>query len=65
MHEKGNLEAHIAVLQAEHRALDAQITETHHTNGNQLLMQRLKKRKLSLRDEIIRLSAMLQPDIIA
>ena len=32
---------------------------------NQLQLQRLKKRKLMLKDEIIKLKALLLPDIIA
>jgi hypothetical protein len=33
--------------------------------GDQLQVQRLKKRKLSLKDQIIRLEDQLTPDIIA
>lgn len=53
-------------LRAEHRDLDTAI------NGlmsvvpcDQLALQRLKKRKLSLKDTIIRVESMLIEDIIA
>ena len=53
-------------LLSEHRDLDdviARLTETGVTN--QLQIQRMKKRKLALKDEIARLHALVLPDIIA
>ena len=53
-------------LRSEHRDLDdviRQLTET--SPFNQLQIQRLKKRKLSLKDQIIQLESKLLPDIIA
>ena len=53
-------------LLSEHRDLDDVITRI--TEGNhldQLQIQRLKKRKLILKDEIIKLKAFILPDIIA
>lgn len=53
-------------LRLEHRDLDdviAQIAETR--PFDQLQIQRLKKRKLSLKDQIIHLESRLIPDIIA
>ncbi len=54
----------IAVLEDEHRALDMRITNEAATI-DQLNRQRLKKRKLWLKDEIARLYDYLEPDIIA
>lgn len=56
----------LAQLQIEHRDLDdviAQITGT--GPFDQLQIQRLKKRKLWLKDQISRLESELLPDIIA
>ena len=60
------LKAKLAALRTEHRDLDdviARIVE----NGpfDQLQMQRLKKRKLLLKDQISRIESELLPDIIA
>ena len=53
-------------LQQEHRDLDAAIEALHHSPASDLLqLQRLKKRKLLLRDRIRRLEDQLTPDIIA
>ncbi len=50
----------------EHRDLDdAIIALVEQASYDQLKMQRLKKRKLVLRDIILRIEGMLQPDIIA
>ena len=60
------LKAKLQNLLSEHRDLDdviARLTETGVTN--QLQMQRMKKRKLALKDEIARLHAAVLPDIIA
>ena len=53
-------------LRSEHRDLDdviQQLTET--SPFNQLQIQRLKKRKLALKDQIAKLESKLLPDIIA
>lgn len=53
-------------LRSEHRDLDAAIAALEAAGTyNPLQVQRLKKRKLSLRDQIIRLENLLLPDIIA
>ena len=60
------ISARIVELQQEHRDLDDAIAALIDTGAfDQLQLQRLKKRKLGLKDEIIRLEAMLHPDIIA
>ncbi len=53
-------------LLSEHRDLDDVIGRLGEDGPmDQLQMQRLKKRKLLLKDEIIKLKALLLPDIIA
>ena len=56
----------LAKLQQEHRDLDAAIEALHHSPAPDLLrLQRLKKRKLQLRDRISFLEDQMTPDIIA
>jgi hypothetical protein len=56
----------LAALKSEHRDLDQVIAHIGDTDRfDQLQMQRLKKRKLALKDSIARLESMLLPDIIA
>lgn len=53
-------------LQLEHRDLDDVIQHLIETRPfDQLQIQRLKKRKLSLKDQISKLESKLLPDIIA
>ena len=53
-------------LQARHRALDARIDELHgFPYQNQILLQRLKKEKLRLKDAIERLKDEMIPDLNA
>ena len=60
------LQHQLAELESEHRDLDEVISRlSDGTPTNQLQIQRLKKRKLNLKDEITRLHAKLLPDIIA
>jgi hypothetical protein len=56
----------LALLKTEHRRLDEEI-ELLRTTGNcdQLELARMKKRKLSLKDEIQQLANRIVPDIIA
>lgn len=51
-------------LRAEHRTVDLAITELM-GSADMLRLQRLKKRKLIIRDRIAILESMLYPDIIA
>lgn len=53
-------------LRLEHRDLDDVIHHLQHMGAlEQLQLQRIKKRKLKLKDEIIRLENQLIPDILA
>ena len=52
-------------LRSEHRDLDTVIARLSDSLTDQLQVQRLKKRKLKLKDEITRLESRLVPDIIA
>ena len=66
MGELDTLRRRLAELETEHRDLDdviARIAET--PVHDRLQVQRLKKRKLRLKDEIARIRALLVPDIIA
>jgi len=63
---ENELKAQLAQLRQEHRDLDAAIEALHNSPGSDLLqVQRLKKRKLHLRDRIIQVEDQLTPDIIA
>lgn len=56
----------IATLESEHHDLDAVIERlAEDLPFDQLKLQRLKKRKLVLKDEITRLHSRILPDIIA
>ncbi len=64
--EERELRVQLARLQQEHRDLDAAIEALHNVPGSDLLqVQRLKKRKLVLRDRITFIEDQLTPDIIA
>ncbi len=54
------------LLEQEHRDLDASIGALLEQNNiDQLQVQRLKKRKLHLKDQIAELNDLIVPDIIA
>jgi hypothetical protein len=64
--EERELREQLARLQQEHRDLDAAISALAASPGSDLIqVQRLKKRKLILRDQIRMLEDQLTPDIIA
>ncbi len=64
--DERELRAQLARLQQEHRDLDAAILALESVPGSDILqIQRLKKRKLQLRDRIIVIEDELTPDIIA
>jgi hypothetical protein len=56
----------LAKLRAEHRVLDDEILALElQTTADQLLIRRLKKKKLALKDQITKIEDQLLPDIIA
>ena len=60
------LRTHLARLRQEHRDLDVAIDALQDSPGADLIqVQRLKKRKLELRDRITFIEDQLTPDIIA
>ncbi|NKB50390.1 MAG: DUF465 domain-containing protein [Alphaproteobacteria bacterium] len=64
--DKEELRQRLQALQSEHRDLDDVISRiSGEAPFDQLQIQRLKKRKLVLKDEISRLEDILLPDIIA
>jgi hypothetical protein len=64
--ERTTLERELQILHQEHRDLDAAIAALEGVESrDQLQIQRLKKRKLVLKDRIVLISGKLRPDIIA
>ncbi len=65
-HNDRDLREELVKLRSEHRLLDDEILALE-SNGtaDQLLIRRLKKRKLALKDQIIKIEDQLLPDIIA
>ena len=61
-----NLKHKLDKLKEDHRALDAEIEHLmEEPLYDQLAVQRLKKRKLLLKDEVLKIKRQLLPDIIA
>jgi hypothetical protein len=66
MNDDESTSEQLAILKAEHRALDSQIAALIAGGAaDQLELARLKKRKLRLKDEIERMRDRTVPDIIA
>lgn len=66
MNRQEVLRAELAQLRQEHRDLDDAITALHEqVNPDRLTLQRLKRKKLALKDKIQRLEDEILPDIIA
>lgn len=64
--DEAALRRRLEELEAEHRALDEEVKAlTMCGVVDQLKVMRLKRRKLSLKDEIFRVADILNPDIIA
>lgn len=66
MDEEKKIQKKISQLKKEHQALDDRILELSEKKvTDQLLMQRLKRKKLQLKDHIANLQSYLCDDIIA
>jgi hypothetical protein len=65
LEDQENLLRRMHELRSEHRDLDTVIFRMGDSIVDQLQLQRLKKRKLKLRDEITWIERKLVPDIIA
>ena len=64
--EIAELKVRLGTLKSEHRDLDEVIARVSEGGSfDQLMMKRLKKRKLMLKDQIAKLESQLVPDIIA
>ncbi|MBJ7485933.1 DUF465 domain-containing protein [Brevundimonas sp.] len=60
------LHAEVKLLRQEHADLDASIEALNHMPiPDQLMIARLKRKKLLLRDEIVKIESRILPDIIA
>lgn len=66
MGEDDLLKAELVLLRQEHAALELEIGEEEaRPSPDRLQIQRLKKRKLAVKDRIARIEDVLYPDIIA
>jgi len=65
MGEEERILEEIEALRKEHRSLDVMVENLGTSAFDQLQLQRLKKRKLMIKDKISHLEAELHPDIIA
>ncbi len=66
MEDIDELQDKLAELEREHRDLDLEIDRLVHTPPVDLLaIQRLKKKKLALKDQIAKIKSDILPDIIA
>ena len=64
--EEAALHARVKLLRQEHADLSASIDALIVSpQPDQLLIARLKRKKLALKDEILQIEAMILPDIIA
>ena len=64
--DQETLKRRLEELRSEHRDLDDVIGRiSEEAPFNQLQVQRLKKRKLQLKDEMAKIESLLLPDIIA
>ena len=64
--EINELRRRLEVLRSEHRDLDQVILRLEEKSDyDQLMMRRMKKRKLALKDQISALESAILPDIIA
>jgi hypothetical protein len=60
------LRGHLQELRLEHRDLDEAISRLSDTApSDELMLRRLKKRKLHLKDRIAHIERLLEPDVLA
>lgn len=59
------LQNRLETLESEHHQLDLVVSELQQSSNDMLTLQRLKRQKLRLKDEISRLRGLIHPDIIA
>lgn len=59
------LQVRLNQLEAEHRLLDDKVTAQQLAGADMIALQRLKREKLRLKDEISRVRGLIHPDIIA
>ncbi len=59
------LQVRLDQLEAEHRVLDEQVTAQQLAGTDMITLQRMKREKLRLKDEISRVRGLIRPDIIA
>lgn len=52
-------------LERDHRTLDQRIIDLQISSADMITLQRLKREKLRMKDEISRLRGLIHPDIIA
>ena len=65
-HSEGELREELVRLRNEHRMLDEEIVALEAVGGHdQLNIRRLKKKKLTVKDQITAIEDQLLPDIIA
>ena len=66
MNDQYQIKKQLDILKIEHRDLDDVIERlSEQVPFDQIQMQRLKKRKLMLKDQILRVENQMLPDIIA
>ena len=59
------LRVQLAKLQIDHADMDLAIDALTRTGANAIAIQRFKKKKLALKDQITKLHSIVMPDIIA
>ena len=64
-HTQSKIVERLKTLEDEHRQLDDQIKEIYRKGADMLTLQRLKREKLRMRDQIFMLRDRITPDIIA
>jgi hypothetical protein len=66
MNDQDQLRERLVLMKAEHRDMDdAILALSQRVVPDMLQLQRLKRKKLQLRDEILQIESQLLPDIIA